>query len=36
MTAASRPLVVYDSQQTFFDVMRDKLHWGRWMGRGGT
>jgi NAD+ kinase len=36
MTAASRPLLVYDSQQTFFDVMRDKLHWGRRSDRGAT
>ena len=28
MTAAKRPLVMYVSQQSFFDVMRDKLHWG--------
>jgi len=36
MTAAARPLLVYDSQQTFFDVMRDKLHWGRRSDRGGV
>jgi NAD+ kinase len=29
MTAAPRPLVVYDSRKSFFDVMREKLHWGR-------
>jgi NAD+ kinase len=28
MTAAARPLVLYASGQSFFDVMRDKLHWG--------
>lgn len=33
MTAASRPLVIFDAQQTFFDVMRDKLHWGRGLDR---
>jgi NAD+ kinase len=36
MTQASRSLVVYDSKQTFFDVMRDKLHWGRHGGRHNT
>src|SRR4029078_12698354 len=33
MSAASNPLVVYDAKQTFFDVMRDKLHWGRGLDR---
>lgn len=28
MTAASKPLVMFKSKQSFFDVMRDKLHWG--------
>ncbi|MEZ4361068.1 MAG: NAD(+)/NADH kinase [Kofleriaceae bacterium] len=28
MTAAPIPLLLYASKQTFFDVMRDKLHWG--------
>jgi NAD+ kinase len=28
MTAAERPLVLLASRQSFFDVMRDKLHWG--------
>lgn len=28
MTEATRPLVMYASSQSFFDVMRDKLHWG--------
>jgi NAD+ kinase len=28
MTAAGRPMVVYDAKASFFDVMRDKLHWG--------
>lgn len=28
MTEAKRPFVVFASSQSFFDVMRDKLHWG--------
>jgi len=28
LTAAPRPLVMFASQQSFFDIMRDKLHWG--------
>lgn len=28
MTAAARPLVLFASERSFFDVMRDKLHWG--------
>ncbi|HEY0193815.1 MAG TPA: NAD(+)/NADH kinase [Kofleriaceae bacterium] len=28
MTAAAAPLVMFKSSQSFFDVMRDKLHWG--------
>jgi NAD+ kinase len=28
LTAASRPLILYASGQSFFDVMRDKLQWG--------
>jgi NAD+ kinase len=28
LTAATRPLVLFASDQSFFDVMRDKLHWG--------
>ena len=28
MTAAERPLLLFASSQSFFDVMRDKLHWG--------
>ena len=28
VTAASAPLVLLASRQSFFDVMRDKLHWG--------
>ena len=28
MTAASTPLILYASPKNFFDIMRDKLHWG--------
>jgi NAD+ kinase len=28
MTAADRPLILFQSSKSFFDVMRDKLHWG--------
>ena len=28
ITAAKTPLVLFASRQSFFDVMRDKLHWG--------
>jgi hypothetical protein len=28
MTAAAQPLLLFASSQSFFDVMRDKLHWG--------
>ena len=28
MTAAPVPLLIFASRQSFFDVMRDKLHWG--------
>jgi NAD+ kinase len=34
MTAAQRPLVMFTSQQSFFDVMRDKLHWGVRLDKG--
>jgi NAD+ kinase len=34
MTEAERPLVMYVSQQSFFDVMRDKLHWGVRLDKG--
>ena len=27
-TAAASPLILFSSGQSFFDVMRDKLHWG--------
>jgi NAD+ kinase len=28
MTTAPKPLVMFAGKQSFFDVMRDKLHWG--------
>jgi NAD+ kinase len=28
MTAAEQPLILFASPKSFFDVMRDKLHWG--------
>jgi NAD+ kinase len=28
LTAASKPLLLFASPKSFFDVMRDKLHWG--------
>jgi NAD+ kinase len=34
MTAAARPLVMFVSSQSFFDVMRDKLHWGVRLDKG--
>ena len=34
MTQADRPLVMFESKQSFFDVMRDKLHWGVRLDRG--
>ncbi len=34
MTQAKRPLEMFVSQQSFFDVMRDKLHWGVRLDRG--
>ncbi|MBA3499348.1 MAG: NAD(+)/NADH kinase [Myxococcota bacterium] len=33
MTAAASPLILFRSQKGFFDVMRDKLHWGAKGGR---
>ncbi len=32
VTAAAEPLVMFASKKTFFELMRDKLHWG---ARGG-
>jgi NAD+ kinase len=34
MTSAKRPLVMFVSQKSFFDVMRDKLHWGVRLDKG--
>ncbi len=28
LTAAAKPLVIFSAGKSFFDVMRDKLHWG--------
>jgi NAD kinase len=28
ITAAARPLRLYAGPKSYFDVMRDKLHWG--------
>jgi len=28
MTEAKKPLLMYAGEQSFFDIMRDKLHWG--------
>lgn len=36
MTAAASPLVMFTSTKSFFDVMRDKLHWGARGGQGGS
>ena len=34
MTAATSPLVMFEGEKSFFDVMRDKLHWGARSDRG--
>jgi NAD+ kinase len=34
ITAAALPLVMFASGQSFFDVMRDKLHWGARSDKG--
>jgi NAD+ kinase len=34
ISAASSPLIMFASKQSFFDVMRDKLHWGARSDRG--
>jgi NAD+ kinase len=36
ITAARRPLSLFASGSSFFDVMRDKLHWGVRTDRGGA
>lgn len=34
ISAASAPLVMFTSRQSFFDVMREKLHWGARSDKG--
>jgi NAD+ kinase len=34
ISAAAAPLVMFKSKQSFFDVMRDKLHWGARSDKG--
>jgi len=34
LTEAERPLIMFAGAQSFFDVMRDKLHWGVRMDKG--
>ena len=34
IAAASAPLVMFASKQGFFDVMREKLHWGARSDKG--
>ena len=34
LTAAKKPLLMFASSQSFFDVMRDKLHWGVRLDKG--
>jgi NAD+ kinase len=34
LTCAERPLIMFVSTQSFFDVMRDKLHWGVRLDKG--
>jgi NAD+ kinase len=34
IAAAAKPLVMFASKQSFFDVMREKLHWGARSDRG--
>jgi NAD+ kinase len=36
IAAAAAPLVMFASKQSFFDVMREKLHWGARSDRGAT
>ena len=33
VTAAAKPLVLFASKKSFFELMRDKLHWGERGGR---
>jgi NAD+ kinase len=34
LTAAKQPLVMFVSPSSYFDVMRDKLHWGVRLDKG--
>ena len=34
ITKAAKPLLMFTSKQSFFDVMRDKLHWGARLDKG--
>jgi NAD+ kinase len=34
LTEAEQPLIMFTSSQSFFDVMRDKLHWGVRLDKG--
>jgi NAD+ kinase len=34
ITQAKKPLIMFSSKQSFFDVMRDKLHWGVRLDKG--
>jgi NAD+ kinase len=36
IAAAAAPLVMFASKQSFFDVMREKLHWGARSDRGAS
>jgi len=36
LSAAQAPLVMFASNQSFFDVMRDKLHWGARSDKGAN
>jgi len=36
ITAAKAPLIMFESKQSFFDVMRDKLHWGARSDKGAS
>jgi NAD+ kinase len=34
ISAADKPLVMFASKQSFFDVMREKMHWGARSDKG--
>jgi len=36
IAAAQKPLIMFASKQSFFDVMREKLHWGARSDRGAN